>query len=452
MNSGRCVSCGAYVSLAPEQNQTQCSYCKSPVNRTEAEEQFQKVDNGKFAGTLLIAETSREGGSYEEAITFYNKIIEQDPMYVEAWLNKGHCVLQTSKIGSLKTTEAISSWKAAIKFSKNPDATKRRVAKEIQCAVEAFYPVLESHYKEFSTLSDAYSEHVSRFLKLESALAFALEADTSNPDICATGINLCDSVLQVGVNSGGGNAINAIMSGDYKRGLSAGFAAFANVAALTKPVEELKLKYQHALGKIDPSYKIPGLPDAPAPIAPVKLESPGDKEDLVSPLKGLICNNIVLYPIASASSQKINANELQRVKDFLTFISPSENIEDVLLFEKLPAALAERGLIVTKQVIGWGQRGKEKKGFFSIGWAEEKVVIPCTSTIQVIYTNTGMFGTVEGQEFCQRPKVEYRNPSGVKESAIIPTEQFSEQGSSLIGNKHAKAEALTTFLNKWLRR
>jgi tetratricopeptide (TPR) repeat protein len=70
------------------------------------------------------------GGSYEEAIAYYNKVIEQEPTFADAWLHKGICMLRTSKIGDLKTTEAISSWKAAIKFAKNPNPMKKRVAKD----------------------------------------------------------------------------------------------------------------------------------------------------------------------------------------------------------------------------------------------------------------------------------------------------------------------------------
>src|ERR1035437_497621 len=108
MSEGLCTSCGAAVNLAAGQDEIKCTYCGTLVKRPEAEAQFAEVKNCKFGGILLIAETSREGGSYEEAIAYYNKVIEQDPTFADAWLNKGICMLWNSKIGDLKTTEAIS--------------------------------------------------------------------------------------------------------------------------------------------------------------------------------------------------------------------------------------------------------------------------------------------------------------------------------------------------------
>src|SRR5436190_7463247 len=131
MNQGLCTSCGAAVNLAAGQDEINCTYCGTVVKRPEAEAQFAEVKNSKFGGTLLIAETAQEGGSYTEAISYYNKLIEQEPTFADAWLNKGICMVRTSKIGDLKIGEAIGSWKAAIKFAKNPDAMKKRVATEI---------------------------------------------------------------------------------------------------------------------------------------------------------------------------------------------------------------------------------------------------------------------------------------------------------------------------------
>jgi len=119
------------VSLTAAQTETKCQYCETDVTLQQAEAQFSEVKNSKFGGTLLIAETAQEGGSYSEALNYYNKVIEQEPTFADAWLNKGICMVRTSKIGDLRIAEAISSWKAAIKFSKNPAAMKKRVATAI---------------------------------------------------------------------------------------------------------------------------------------------------------------------------------------------------------------------------------------------------------------------------------------------------------------------------------
>jgi tetratricopeptide (TPR) repeat protein len=184
MSQGLCPSCGAAVNLTAGQAETKCQYCQNTVTLQQAEAQFNEVKNSKFGGTLLIAETAQEGGSYAEALNYYNKVIEQEPGFADAWLNKGICMVRTSKIGDLKIPEAISSWRAAIKFAKNPDAMKKRVALEINNVVMAFFPVLEEHYHKFSEVGDAFEEHVGRFNLLDSAMALALEFNPESKATC----------------------------------------------------------------------------------------------------------------------------------------------------------------------------------------------------------------------------------------------------------------------------
>ena len=190
MSQGLCPSCGAVANLLAEQNQINCTYCGSVVTRQEAEAKAEEKKGLKFAGTLLLAETSQEGGSYEEALTFWNEIIKQEPTFADAWLEKGNCMVQTSKIDNIKIPEALSSWKAAIKFAKNPEAMKKRVALEINSVVVDFYPVLEGHYHKFSDLDDAPGEFMQRFILLEKALSLALDYFPTSRTICLNGLNV----------------------------------------------------------------------------------------------------------------------------------------------------------------------------------------------------------------------------------------------------------------------
>ncbi len=235
MSQGLCPSCGAAVNLTAGQDEINCTYCGTLVKRPEAEAQFAEVKNSKFGGTLLIAQTAQEGGSYSEALSYYNKVIEQEPTFADAWLNKGICMVRSSKIGDIKIPEAISSWRAAIKFAKHPDAMKKRVALEINNVVSDFYPVLEEHYRKFSKTDDAYEEHARRFNLLDSALALALELDPKSETIARNGIALCTRFLE-SVSWGSG----------YVSGLADRLAA---------PIQRSKSKYERVLagGTFSPS-------------------------------------------------------------------------------------------------------------------------------------------------------------------------------------------------------
>lgn len=420
------------MNLAADQTETKCKYCDSLVTPQQAEAQFSEVKNSKFGGTLLIAETSREGASYEEAIAFYNKVIEQEPTFAEAWLNKGICMLQTSKIGDLKTTEAISSWKAAIKFAKNPDAMKRRVAKEIESTVSAFYSVLESHYKNFSTLENSYAEHVSRFLKLENALALALELSPTNPDVCTTGINLCEAVLSAATSAGTSNATAALLKKDWEGALSSALGGFSAASAIRKPVEKLKLKYQRGLAAIDPNYKIPQ--DQSVELDKSSVE--GLKQSLVQILE--LPKGSMLQQIWNVSERTAERDRLlfpkthsdpsvrAQLQEALSFLGMQSSPEECLLFEP------KTNFAVTMGSIGWGAKGITV--FKRVISPEKKVVIQRTDITEFEHVPPGRLRTPEA------PRVIWRNQFGVKQSEQIRSEFFKTD---------QRIQKLFEFLRAW---
>lgn len=257
MSQGLCPSCGAAVNLTAGQTDTKCHYCDSVVTQQQAEAQASEVKHSKFAGSLMIAETAQEGGSYAEAINYFNKVIEQEPTFADAWLNKGICMVRTSKIGDLKIPEAISSWKAAIKFAKNPEAMKKRVATEITDAVSGFYPVLDQHYIQFRNLDNALDEHGSRFLLLESALSLALELSPS-VRIANYGISMCDH-FAASVKAVAGTMFDAFDS-EPDKGLVGVVSSVATARSknrvadnLARALEATKSKYERVLEHHDPT-------------------------------------------------------------------------------------------------------------------------------------------------------------------------------------------------------
>jgi tetratricopeptide (TPR) repeat protein len=78
--------------------------------------------NEQLNNYLLLAETAKQGGNNVEALNYYNKILEVDPTVTQAWAGKGITILNTSKVGDIKSTEAIAYFKNAIKNSPS-DAT-----------------------------------------------------------------------------------------------------------------------------------------------------------------------------------------------------------------------------------------------------------------------------------------------------------------------------------------
>ena len=193
MKNAICPNCGAVVDLSTsgDHEHTTCSFCCSSIERTKAEACFEEIQQSKVGGLLLLASIAQEGGSYKEAVEHYNKVIEQVPASPDAWLNKGICLVRTSTIGELKIEEAISCWKAALRFAKQPEFMTKRVEREVNLVACQFYPVLADHYRRFETNENAASDFWSRFEQLDRALAWALGL-SQNPVLAKSAITLCD--------------------------------------------------------------------------------------------------------------------------------------------------------------------------------------------------------------------------------------------------------------------
>src|SRR5690606_30928851 len=113
------------------------------------------------------------------------------------WLGKGIAMVYLSKIGDLKIKEAIAYWKNAIKYASNQEAMSRRVAREIDEAVNKFYPVLENHFSKFQHLDNSYVDLVEKFVILETAQDYAVQLSSNDVKYSITGYNLCKRVIEL---------------------------------------------------------------------------------------------------------------------------------------------------------------------------------------------------------------------------------------------------------------
>jgi TM2 domain-containing membrane protein YozV len=190
----KCTSCGAIQELAANQ---QCDYCGSAIEQEKAQENYNQSTTGEVGNLMMMADTAVDATNWEEAFQYYNKALEKNITNSDAWLGKGIAIIYTSKLGDIKTKEAISYWKNAIKHAENADAMGKRVAKEINTVVNSFYPAIENHYKEYSGLDKSYQELVSRFSTLESAQDYATQLDKEAISYAETGYELCKRVIDL---------------------------------------------------------------------------------------------------------------------------------------------------------------------------------------------------------------------------------------------------------------
>lgn len=203
METIKCKSCGAVQELSNEQ--TLCGFCGSAIELQQSKDYYFEIVKSEFGNFLMMAETAEEATNYEEATKYYNKILEQDTTYSDAWLGKANCMIYSSKIGDIKMKEALTYWKNAIKFAQNQEPMKLRVGKEINNVIQTFFPNLLNHYNNFSSLDDSYLDLATRFLILEQGIDYACQVCPNEAEFFQTGFDLCELVI----NAPGASATSA---------------------------------------------------------------------------------------------------------------------------------------------------------------------------------------------------------------------------------------------------
>jgi len=193
METIKCKSCGAVQEVSNE-NST-CSFCGSGIEIKQSKEFYTQVAKGEFGNFLIMAETAEEATNYDEAMNYYNRILEKDTTYADAWLGKGNCTIYSSKIGDIKMKEGLTYWKNAIKFAEYKEPMQLRVSKEINNVVQTFFPNLLNHYSQFAGLDDSYAELASRFLILEGGIDYTCQLCPDEAEFFQTGYDLCEKVI-----------------------------------------------------------------------------------------------------------------------------------------------------------------------------------------------------------------------------------------------------------------
>jgi tetratricopeptide (TPR) repeat protein len=215
------------VNLNAEQSQTACAYCGGNVVRVEAEQQYVEFARSTAGGKYLLAEIARKNGKYAEALSYYNKIIEQDERASEAWLGKGLCSFPRDNLADIPASEVLTSCEAAITFAQHPEAMRKRAAAEIAqlvatCGLQRLSWLTGTKtgggLREFYRLYGDGKLHIDKWVKAlsecrqayEQMLRWALENDPKSELVAETGISLGRAVL-------GGGAVEGFNSGEFKR-------------------------------------------------------------------------------------------------------------------------------------------------------------------------------------------------------------------------------------------
>ena len=110
------------------------------------------TDTDKTENFRILAQNALDAGDGEEALSYFNKILENDPMDDGAWLGKCKSMANMATLADMKEKSALSAAKNAVKFA--PEGTMDMVKAEAAQALASYCAMClgasDSHRANFS--------------------------------------------------------------------------------------------------------------------------------------------------------------------------------------------------------------------------------------------------------------------------------------------------------------
>lgn len=110
-----CPSCGGELRVPNNRDNVNCMYCGQQViiHNPNNVSQRANIDNW-----MKLANAAGDSNA-QEAIHYYNKILEFEPENYLAWFGKGHCVWYLSTLQNPRVVEMITCFQKSLEFSPN---------------------------------------------------------------------------------------------------------------------------------------------------------------------------------------------------------------------------------------------------------------------------------------------------------------------------------------------
>lgn len=137
--------------------------------------------NGNTANLLGMAKTAMLGGNNEEALGYFNRVLEIDPTVSEAWMGKGKAAAWQSNLINIRLPEALIAFNHAIANADEPhkQSVTTEAVGEVNSVVSAIYGIARNHMVEFDNLDNLWSSYLNQVAQLLDALE---EARKWKPD------------------------------------------------------------------------------------------------------------------------------------------------------------------------------------------------------------------------------------------------------------------------------
>lgn len=150
------------------------------------------------ANLLGMARTAEIGGNQQEALGYYNRVLEIDPTISDAWLGKGKAAGWQSTMANFRLNEALIAFNHAIANAPEGTSAARQVEviDEVNKIVVALYNLSRGHLDEYASLDSIWPAYLTQVSQMLEALEAARQWDPTNRTTLDNIIHLCKDNIE----------------------------------------------------------------------------------------------------------------------------------------------------------------------------------------------------------------------------------------------------------------
>jgi tetratricopeptide (TPR) repeat protein len=280
---------------------------------------------------LGLARSAQLADNSEEALGYFNRVLEADPSISEAWIGKGKAAGWLSSLANIRTNETLVAFNHAIATAPEElkQATVEAAVGETNRIVVALYGIARRHLNEYVHLSNIWVAYLNQVAQLLDALDEVHRWSPADTTTLENIVTLCkDNIEGVSYRDPFDNNTAKAwhLSAQYEELIK---------GRLNGAVEDLR--------QLDPSYAPPTIEKKQAEACFVITATMGDGEHpkvilmrrfrdewLVKRKWGRVAAGYY-YSFGPCAAGIIRASRLLRVLSLILIVTPATSVATVLL-------------------------------------------------------------------------------------------------------------------------
>ncbi|MEO5495017.1 MAG: CFI-box-CTERM domain-containing protein [Sphingomonas sp.] len=149
--------------------------------------------DGNIENLMGMARTAELAGNSAEAMSYFNRVLEIDPRWPEAWLGKGKAAGWQSSLAVMRFSEMVVAFNHAIGAAADDrrEAIAGEAAEQINRLVTTLYGMAHNHMLEFAAVDNVWATYLNQVSQMLDALEASLQWTPDNRTTLENIIHLC---------------------------------------------------------------------------------------------------------------------------------------------------------------------------------------------------------------------------------------------------------------------